>query len=158
MPAFRLRVVVGPEDIDDLGHTNNVSYLRWVQQVAESHWSRLSRRVPASERDRLMWVVRRHEIEYLAQSYPGESLELITWVPSSGPATCDRATLVRRSGDGATLVEALSTYCILDAATGRPRRVTDSMRALFGNPPVVARPRREPFPPLPAEIEEAGAA
>jgi acyl-CoA thioester hydrolase len=156
LPAFRLRAVVGPEDIDDLGHTNNVSYLRWVQLVAESHWSKLSRHVSPAERDGLMWVVRRHEIEYLAQSYPGDSLELITWVPSCGPATCDRATLIRRSGDGAAVVQILSTYCILDPATGRLRRVTDSLRALFGNPPALPRSKREPFPALPIEIEDDG--
>ena len=26
------------EDIDDLGHVNNVVYLRWVQDVAAAHW------------------------------------------------------------------------------------------------------------------------
>src|SRR3989475_6121020 len=30
--------VVEPGDIDDLGHVNNVVYLRWVQDVAAAHW------------------------------------------------------------------------------------------------------------------------
>ena len=154
LAAFRLQLAVGPGDIDELGHTNNVSYLRWVQLVAESHWASLARHLAAAERTRLMWVVRRHEIGYLAQSYPGDALELITWVPSCGPATCDRATLIRRRDDGAPVVRAVSTYCILDPASGRLRRVTDELRALFGHPPTIARPRREPFPPLPNEIED----
>ncbi|MBL8988158.1 MAG: acyl-CoA thioesterase, partial [Gemmatimonadetes bacterium] len=29
-PAFGIEVVVRPEDIDDLGHANNVHYLRWM--------------------------------------------------------------------------------------------------------------------------------
>lgn len=154
LAAFRLRLAVGPGDIDELGHTNNVSYLRWVQLAAESHWSSLAPHLDVAERARLVWVVRRHEIEYLAQSFPGEALEVITWVPSCGPATCDRATLIRRRGDGAPVVQAVSAYCMLDAASGRLRRVSDELRALFGNPPTIARPRRQPFPPLPNEIED----
>ncbi|MFN9213637.1 MAG: acyl-CoA thioesterase, partial [Gemmatimonadota bacterium] len=35
---FSLAVAVQPADIDDLGHVNNVVYLRWVQDVAIAHW------------------------------------------------------------------------------------------------------------------------
>ena len=39
---FKLRIAVKPQDIDELGHVNNVVYLGWVQLVAATHWSKLS--------------------------------------------------------------------------------------------------------------------
>ena len=35
---FELRIQIQPDDIDELGHVNNVVYLRWVQDVATAHW------------------------------------------------------------------------------------------------------------------------
>ena len=39
LPAFEMAVAVEPGDIDALGHVNNVTYLRWVQDVAVAHWT-----------------------------------------------------------------------------------------------------------------------
>ena len=36
--AFLRRIEPGPADIDELGHVNNVVYLRWVQDIAITHW------------------------------------------------------------------------------------------------------------------------
>jgi acyl-CoA thioester hydrolase len=38
--AFRLShfLTVQPPDIDELGHANNVQYVRWVQDTAGAHW------------------------------------------------------------------------------------------------------------------------
>ena len=37
--SFRHAIHVKGEDIDELGHVNNVVYLRWVQEVASAHWN-----------------------------------------------------------------------------------------------------------------------
>jgi acyl-CoA thioester hydrolase len=60
-PPFELTIPVEPADIDELGHANNVAYLRWVQDVAAARC-----RVIASVEDQaeLQWVVVRHEIDY----------------------------------------------------------------------------------------------
>jgi hypothetical protein len=48
------------------------------------------------------------------------------------------------------VARALSTYCVLHAATGRLQRVSEELKALFGNPARSARPRKDAdFPPLP---------
>jgi len=39
---LNLKIEVRPEDIDELGHVNNVVYLGWVQLVAATHWNLLS--------------------------------------------------------------------------------------------------------------------
>ena len=35
---FESEVPVIPEDFDELGHVNNVVYLRWIQDIATAHW------------------------------------------------------------------------------------------------------------------------
>jgi acyl-CoA thioester hydrolase len=66
--------------IDELGHVNNVAYLRWVQDAAVAHW-----RAVASVEDqaRLWWVVVRHEIDYKHPAYLGGGIVAKTWVGTS---------------------------------------------------------------------------
>ena len=51
---FELPIRVEHADIDELGHVNNVTYVRWVQDAAVAHWTAVA---PAAERARLFWVV-----------------------------------------------------------------------------------------------------
>ncbi len=55
--AFR----VSPGDIDRMGHINNVVYLRYAQDAAVAHWLAAA---PPEYAESLLWVVRRHEIDY----------------------------------------------------------------------------------------------
>ena len=36
--VFEHKFVVSPSDIDQLGHVNNVVYLRYAQDAAVAHW------------------------------------------------------------------------------------------------------------------------
>ena len=69
--VFELAVAVKPEDIDELGHVNNVSYLRWVQDVAVAHWRSAA---PAEDQAKLAWVVVRHEIDYKQAAFLGDEI------------------------------------------------------------------------------------
>ena len=69
MTPFELRITASPEDIDELGHVNNAAWVRWIQDVATAHWYAIA---PAQHRDAYVWVVTRHEIDYLRALGPGE--------------------------------------------------------------------------------------
>src|SRR5262245_45698512 len=131
MRSFELPLTVQPADIDDLGHVNNVVYLRWMLEAAGAHWMRVTD--PAS-RARVIWVVIRHEIDYKAPAFVGEELVVRTRVGEGTAATWDRHTEVRRVADGKLLVQCRSVYVPLDPATGRPRRLDASIRAPFEAP------------------------
>ena len=45
-------VVVMADDIDAVGHANNVVYLRWVQEAATAHWYAA---VPRAVAERTTW-------------------------------------------------------------------------------------------------------
>jgi acyl-CoA thioester hydrolase len=117
-----------PADIDENGHVNNVVYLNWAQEMATAHWRS---RAPAAEQDRWAWVVLRHEVDYRRPLLNGEAAGARTWLAEApeGPRF-DR--FVRVDGpDGAMCAQALTTWCLVDRETRRPRRVPEWMVALF---------------------------
>ena len=127
MPAavFTLPLTVRDDDFDQLGHVNNVAFVRYVQDAAVAHWTAVA---PADLQAAFVWVVRRHELEYLRPGLPGDALVARTWVGEPSGATWERFTEVARA-DGPVLVTARTVWVLLDAATGRPRRVDPRMVA-----------------------------
>jgi acyl-CoA thioester hydrolase len=119
---------VSSDDIDPLGHVSNVVYLRYTQDAALAHWY-----AAAGEEfiQSLVWVVRRHEIEYLHPAFDGDELLTRTWVGESSGASFERFTEISRLKDGQVLARVKSVWVALDAKTLRPRRVTPELRARF---------------------------
>ena len=126
--VFQLAIEPLAQDIDENGHVNNVVYLGWVQQIATAHWRA---RAPAAEQDRWAWIVLRHEVDYRRPLLPGEVATARTWVAETaeGPRF-DR--FVRFDGpDGTMCAQARTAWCLIEAATGRPRRVPAWMLETF---------------------------
>jgi acyl-CoA thioester hydrolase len=128
--VFEQTLRVQLADLDDLAHVNNVVYLRWVQDVATAHWFALA---PDEARDTIAWVARRHEIDYLAPAVLGDDVHLRTWVGEAQGLTFERFTEIRRA-DGHVLARARTLWVPVDRRSGRPRRVSAEVRALFGRP------------------------
>ncbi len=118
-----------PEDIDDLGHVNNVVYLRWVQEVATAHW--LAKSTPLL-RDAHAWVVLRHEIDYRAPVYLGDALVGQTWVGKAEGARFER--FVRLLKNDVPVAEAKTIWCLLDSASGKPKRIPPEIEKLLAMP------------------------
>ena len=77
MKPFERRVTAQAEDIDELGHVNNAAWVRWIQDMATAHWNAVA---PEDHRQAYIWVVTRHEIDYLRSVGPGETVTGRTWV------------------------------------------------------------------------------
>lgn len=126
--VFTLQFTPAASDIDANGHVNNVVYVRWIQDMATSHWAS---RQPAQDQARWAWIVLRHEIDYRRALMPGETATGRTWVAETaeGPRF-DR--FVRIDGpDGAMCAQARTEWCMIDAASGRPKRVTPDIVERF---------------------------
>jgi len=126
-PYFSLSLTAAPEDIDELGHVNNAVYLRWIQAVAVAHWQASAR---AEDRDRYIWVVSRHEIDYRAPTLLGEQLIATTWVGTPSGARFDRHVEIVGS-DGRLRCKALTIWALLDAQSRRLVRVPAEVAAPF---------------------------
>lgn len=128
MARFTRTITAGPDDIDELGHVNNAVWVRWIQDVAVAHWHAVA---APEHHDAYIWVVTRHEIDYRGNVSEGETVTGETWVPHPPRgARFDRH--MRFTGeDGKVKVEAVSTWAMLDRATGRLVRVRDEIAAPF---------------------------
>ncbi|WP_304170068.1 thioesterase family protein [Phenylobacterium aquaticum] len=126
--VFSMGFTPTASDIDANGHVNNVVYMDWVQQIAIAHWDS---RQPEADRARWAWICLRHEVDYRRALMPGESASARTWVATApdGPRF-DR--YVRIDGpDGAMCAQAKTTWCLIEQANGRPRRVPAEIVARF---------------------------
>lgn len=116
-------------DIDELGHVSNLVYVRWVLDVAMGHTRALGWDHPQYRALGAIFVVRRHEIDYVAQVREGEALIGETWVDQFRLASCIRKTELRR-GDQ-VVARGATTWAMMSLATGRPVKIPDDLRALF---------------------------
>ena len=119
-----------PADIDELDHVSNLVYLRWVLEVALSHSAALGWDHAAYRRLGAVFVVRRHEIDYLAQVVLGDEVRVTTWVESWKQVSCVRKTELARARDGVVVARASTTWAFIDYA-GKPRRIPPELIELF---------------------------
>ena len=116
--VFVLASEVGEADIDMLGHASNIAYLRWVQDVAIAHSAAVGLDMEGYSQLGAVFVVRRHEIDYLRPVVRGEQLELRTWIDSASAAKCKRATEIVRVGTPELVVaRAMTTWGFVELAT-----------------------------------------
>lgn len=129
--AFELRVAAEPGDIDQLGHVNNLVYLRWVQDVAVAHW-----RAAADPADQaaLYWVIARHEIDYRRPAMPGDEIVLRTWVGTADRLRFERHTAIIRASDDTVLATARTIWVPMDRERRRPTDVRPEVRERFSVP------------------------
>ena len=150
--AFTLPIDVGEDDIDMLGHASNIAYLRWVQDVAVAHSAAVGLDMEGYSQLGAVFVVRRHEIDYLRPVVRGERLELRTWIDSAAAAKCKRATDIVRIGTDPEVVvaRAMTTWGFVELTTGRPTRIPDSVRVAFSQPTMreLSAMRSDPPPPI----------
>jgi len=126
---FLQRFPVAAGDIDELGHVNNIVYLRYAQEIAIAHWRA---RAPAEMADAYVWVVTRHEVDYRAQLELGDDVEVRTWVDEAprGPSWI-RFVDVYNAGAGKPSAQIKSNWVMLDATTRRMKRVPPELAARF---------------------------
>jgi acyl-CoA thioester hydrolase len=115
-------------DIDELGHVNNTVWVRWVQELATAHWAAAA---TPEQAEAYVWVVVRHEIDYLGNLTAGMSVTARTWVADKAEgAKFDR--FVEFSAGSRVIVRARTTWAILDRAKLRPIRVPKDVVERFG--------------------------
>jgi acyl-CoA thioester hydrolase len=130
MPSdiFYYDISVGKDDLDQLNHVNNVVYLQWVQEAATAHWRTAA---PQSVKEKYIWVVVRHEIDYKMPALLDDELVAKTWVLDYDGARSNRIVQIIRKKDDRVITEAKTTWVMLRIDNGRPVRITDEIRKIF---------------------------
>lgn len=128
MAPFHHPLQVQEPDIDALGHVNNVVYVRWVQEVAAAHWEHVASQ---ELRARYLWVVLRHEIDYKNPAFLQDEVVGTTWVGDYQGARFERFVTLSTRDNNKVLAQAKTTWCMLDARTMRPTRITQEVLHLL---------------------------
>jgi acyl-CoA thioester hydrolase len=126
--VFERRITAAAEDIDELGHVNNAVWVRWIQDIATAHWQAVA---PEAHREAYIWVVTRHEIDYLRAVTIGETVTGRTWLGEAPKGARFDRHVEFVGEDGKTRVRAKTTWAIIDKAAGRPIRVPAEVAAPF---------------------------
>ncbi|WP_309610626.1 thioesterase family protein [Sphingomonas sp.] len=127
-PVFTRQITATEADIDELGHVNNAVWVQWIQEVALDHWYSVADPVHQSA---YIWVIVRHEIDYLRAAFAGDVLTARTWVGNAPKGARFDRHMEFVGADGKVRVRAKTQWAIIDKASGRPIRVPAEVVAPF---------------------------
>lgn len=119
-------IPIDPADIDFMGHVNNASYLRWVQDAVVDHWRSLA---PPEAIAQHLWVALKHEITYRRPTYLGDDVIATVVLEKVQGARAFYETIIRRGEE--VLAEVRSSWCCIDAQTLRPARLAKEIIETF---------------------------
>ena len=124
--AHQYPIGIDPADIDFMGHVNNASYLKWVQDAVLSHWRDLA---PPDAVARHLWVALKHEITYRKPTFLGDDVIATVLLEKVEGVRAFYATVIKRGDE--VLAEIKSSWCSIDATTLRPARLAASVVERF---------------------------
>jgi acyl-CoA thioester hydrolase len=123
---YEFECQVKDNEIDDLNHVNNINYLNWVQLAANKHWALLTN---SKFDNQYVWVVLRHEIDYISPAFLNEIITIKTWIGDSYGVKSDRFVEVHRNNE--LLTKAKTTWCLLDKKLMKPVRIPKEILQLL---------------------------
>ncbi|MCF2874219.1 MULTISPECIES: acyl-CoA thioesterase [unclassified Tenacibaculum] len=126
MNLYEKKLIVTSKDIDEYNHVNNVVYVQWMQDASNAHWNQLIKNVPKPD---YVWFVIRHEVDYKNQAVLGDEITVRTWVGKTEGIKSVRHFEIYK--EELLLVKSQTTFCLLDAETKRPRRITKEVTNLL---------------------------
>ncbi len=120
-----IEVRVNADDIDVMGHTNNVVYLGWLEKIAWDHSCALGVNWALYERLNRAMVARRHELDYLAACHEGDTIRIATWITDPGKLGITRRYQLVRAQDSRTVMRAMTQWVCIRLDSGRPCRMPE---------------------------------
>lgn len=126
--TFSKQITVPSTAIDVRGHVNNLVYLEWCLEIAEAHWES---KATSEMKKNYAWYVLHHSIDYKASVFEGEELKVETWVQSAEGVKSERHYKITRINDQKTIVDAKTTWCLVNSLSQRPSKITEEIRTLF---------------------------
>ena len=125
---------VRQEDIDGVGHVNNLVYVRWLQDAAVAHSAAQGWPTSAYYELGQGWVVRSHFIEYLSPAFANDEVVVRTWVSEMKRVTSSRRYYIIRVSDGKVLVKAETQWAFVAFTTLQPCRAPEEVVRAFEIP------------------------
>lgn len=130
---FTQHFEVEAHDIDGLGHTNNLVYVRWCQATAWSHSQQLGIGLKDYQQLQRAMAIRHASYDYLQASYLGEPVCVATWiVASDGRLNLTRQFQVFNTTTGVVLCRAELQFVCINLENGKPSRMPSLFKSGYG--------------------------
>jgi len=123
---YTYSLIVDENQIDTLNHVNNVHYIQWVQNAAQKHWDILS---TTNLQDKYVWVVLRHEIDYMHPAELNDIINVSTWIGVSYGVKSER--FVEFKKEAKIVAKAKTIWCLLDKKTMKPARIPSEIMLIL---------------------------
>ncbi len=128
MELFEKIINVTADDLDDLNHVNNVRYVQWIQDISKEHWQAYA---PKEVQDEVVWVVMNHNIDYKNAAALNDIIKIRTYIEESRGATSIRVVEMHNEITNQLLVRSKTAWCLLNAKTLRPSRISEEIKQVF---------------------------
>lgn len=129
---FTMEVTAQAADIDEVEHVSNLVYVRWIQDVAVAHSAAVGWSFQRYREFGAIFVVRRHELDYITPVMLGQVVRLETWIDSWRAASCVRRTELYRAHDNVVVARGATTWAFMRFAEGRPQRIPEEILRQMG--------------------------
>ena len=129
MKSLEQEITVSLDDLDELNHVNNVVYIDWVQDIAKNHWNSL---VSNEIKKNYYWVLLEHQIKYLSPAFLNDRIRLKTYIEKTEGVKSNRIVEIYNLNSNKLLVISITTWCLVNAKTNKPNRITAEIRQAFG--------------------------
>mgnify|MGYP001501946909 CR=1 FL=1 len=128
MKTLEKEITVSKNDLDDLNHVNNVIYIHWVQEIAKEHWKSL---VSNEIIKNYYWVLLEHQIKYLNPALLNDKIMIKTYIEKTEGIRSNRIVEIYNRNNDKLLVKSKTIWCLINAKTNKPNRITDEIRKAF---------------------------
>jgi acyl-CoA thioesterase FadM len=125
-------ITIDPRAVSDVvPHVNNIEILRWFDRAAELHGDHVGySRAVMLEKD-CMWFVGRHELDYLAESWPDDDLRVATWIRNVDRVKAWRDAVIVRESDQRIIARGSTMWVLVNLSNRKPLRVPMEMQKAF---------------------------
>jgi acyl-CoA thioester hydrolase len=124
--SYTITLIVSNKHIDDLGHVNNLVYLEWVLNIAGKHWEKISTDEMNID---FVWVVLRHEIDYISSAKLNDEIIITTWIGNSYGVKSERFVEIKIHDK--VIAKAKTTWCLVAKKTMRAVRIPSNILAIL---------------------------
>ena len=128
LKTLEKEITVSKNDLDDLNHVNNVIYIHWVQEIAKEHWKSL---VSNEIIKNYYWVLLEHQIKYLNPALLNDKIMIKTYIEKTEGIRSNRIVEIYNRNNDKLLVKSKTIWCLINAKTNKPNRITDEIRKAF---------------------------
>ncbi len=135
---YIMSLQVTADMIDDFGHVNNVVYLGWMARSAWAHSKALGFDFAAYQKVDCGFVVRHHDIDYLAACFKDDQIDIATWISrNDGRLYLRRRFEMKRAQTGETVALGMSDFVTMRLSTGKACRMPEVFKLGYPEMPSV---------------------